>query len=54
LNKYLEDGVKELSLDNLPRLLNLKYGSIIDAEEKLNGAEHIKEIYMKLQKDLYE
>ena len=37
LSKYIETGVDELDQEKLPRLLELKYHSVSDAIETLEG-----------------
>lgn len=53
LSKYIEDGSSVLDDDQLPRLLNLKYGSIQDAGEQLGGIEKIRKTYLEFQQKLY-
>ena len=54
LKQYEIGGVFELNLDNLPELINLKYGSITDANKKLGDVEAIKNTYSNFQQYLYE
>lgn len=53
LSKYIESGVDELDQEKLPDLLSLKYYSITDAAEKLDGIEEIKKIFIAFQRYLY-
>ena len=53
LSKYIDEGVAELSEDKLPKLLNLKYQSVVDAEEELGDAEKIRATFIEFQKYLY-
>jgi len=53
LTKYEETGVEELSEENLPKLLNLKYHAIADAEKPLGSIEKIREIFFAFQENLY-
>lgn len=53
LAKYIERGVDELDEEMLPRLLNLKYHAISDAEKTLGGVEIIRSTFFDFQKDLY-
>ncbi len=53
LSKYIETGVDELDEDKLPKLLNLKYQAIADAQEKLGDVTKIRTIFFNLQKELY-
>lgn len=54
LDKYEKDGERELTLENLPSLLQLKYHSTSDAVAKLGQPTEIKSEYFDLQKELYE
>jgi type I restriction enzyme R subunit len=54
LSKYIETGVEELDQEKLPRLLELKYQSISDAEEQLGDLEKIIQTFIAFQKYLYE
>lgn len=53
LSKYIDEGVEELSEEKLPKLLNLKYQSVTDAEEELGKVEKIRNIFIDFQKYLY-
>jgi len=53
LAKYIEKGVEELDEEKLPKLLNLKYHAIADAEEILGGVEKIRSTFFDFQKSLY-
>lgn len=53
LSKYIDSGVDELSEEKLPKLLNLKYQSIADAERELGGVELIRSVFIGFQKFLY-
>lgn len=53
LSKYIERGAEELDEEKLPRLLNLKYHAIADAEKVLGGVENIRSIFFTFQRDLY-
>lgn len=54
LNTYEQSGEKELSMDNLRRLVELQYHTMSEAVQKLGTAEEIVEDYLKLQEELYE
>jgi len=54
LSKYIETGVEELDQQKLPSLLELKYHSITDAVEYLDGVEKIQNTFITFQKYLYE
>jgi len=54
LNKYVETGVEELGQEKLPVLLELKYQSIVNAEEELGNVIDIRSIFFDFQKNLYE
>jgi len=53
LSKYVEAGVDELDEEKLPKLLNLKYHAISDAQEKLGDVAKIRSIFFGFQKELY-
>jgi len=53
LQKYIEIGVVELSEEELPKLLNLKYKAIADAVNILGGVDKIKSVFTGFQKNLY-
>lgn len=53
LSSYITSGVNELDEDKLPHLLELKYSSIMDGVEKLQGIERIREAFINFQKYLY-
>ena len=54
LSKYVGEGVEELGEDKLPKLLNLKYQSIDDAEKELGKLAKIRSTFIDFQKYLYE
>lgn len=54
LVKYEENGVDELSEENLENLVKLLYGSSYDAVEKLGNTDKIRSDFLGLQKELYE
>lgn len=47
-------GVDELDEDKLPKLLNLKYHAISDAQVKLGEVGRIRDIFFNFQKSLYD
>jgi type I restriction enzyme, R subunit len=53
LSKYVETGVDELDEEKLPKLLNLKYHAISDAQEKLGDVVKIRTVFFDFQKTLY-
>lgn len=53
LDHYVEDGVDELSLEKLPHLLELKYGSTADAAAVLGSVPAIRETFVNFQPQLY-
>lgn len=54
LSKYIESGIDELDEERLPKLLNLKYNAIADAEVALGGVNKIRLNFFELQKKLYQ
>lgn len=53
LQQYIKNGVGELDNERLGELINLKYGSVVDAQEKLGEISEIKENFFKFQQYLY-
>lgn len=53
LDKYVENGVDELSEENLPELLKLKYHAIEDAKQALGESKMIRSTFIDSQKVLY-
>ena len=53
LNQYIEQGYTELSMENLPELIKLKYGTINDAKAELGSLGEINKVFVGFQKGLY-
>ena len=54
LQQYIDNGVDELSLAQLPELLKLKYGTIKDACRVMNvNAKDLNKLFTEFQKTLY-
>jgi type I restriction enzyme, R subunit len=53
LNEYVKEGVQELDDAKLPHLLQLKYGGMSDAAEKLGSVAEIREAFVGFQLHLY-
>jgi type I restriction enzyme R subunit len=53
LDQYVKGGIKELSEENLPELLKLKYYSAPDAERILGSVDRIREIFFNIQTQLF-
>ena len=53
LQQYVQQGYTELSLENLPDLIKLKYGTTKDARAVLGDIPEIRNIFIGFQKDLY-
>ncbi len=53
LSKYIDSGVDELDEEKLPKLLNLKYHAIADAEDALGNVAKIRSVFIGFQKFLY-
>ncbi|MFA6039350.1 MAG: DEAD/DEAH box helicase family protein [Candidatus Peribacteraceae bacterium] len=53
LSKYIDSGVEELDEEKLPKLLNLKYHAIADAENALGSVAKIRSVFIGFQKLLY-
>ena len=51
---YVVNGYKELSIEALPKLLSIHFGTLPDATRKLNmGVEQIRDKYLDFQRQLY-
>ncbi len=53
VDKYCQIGSKELEIDKLSVLLELKYGSLPEARDQLGDMKKIKEVFEEFQKELY-
>jgi len=53
LAKYIESGVSELSIDNLPELLKFKYGTAMDGIRELGDIQITQNTFVGFQKYLY-
>lgn len=53
LQQYIQQGYGELSMENLPELIKLKYGTINDAKAELGSLGEINKVFVDFQKDLY-
>ena len=52
-HQYINRGVWELSQENLPKLIELRYGTIADGTNNLGDISMIKNVYNKFQESLY-
>ena len=52
-HQYINRGVWELSQENLPKLVELRYGTITDGIKNLGDISLIKNVYNEFQKSLY-
>ncbi len=54
LDMYVNNGYKELGMDKLSTLLNMKYHSISDAKQELDmNPAQLREFFLTMQHDLY-
>jgi type I restriction enzyme, R subunit len=53
LDKYLEEGVKDLATTKMRALVELKYNTIADAAAELGSTKTIRETFIGFQKFLY-
>ncbi len=53
LKQYVEQGVYELADDKLPKLLELKYHAIADAQKQLGDLTTVRETFIGFQQYLY-
>ena len=54
LDKYIKNGVDQLDVNNLSKLIELKYKTIYDAENALGNIDDIKKNFINFQKFLYQ
>lgn len=54
LSNYIAEGVDELDISNLDKVLTAKYGGLHDAKEELGGLEEIQNLFINFQKHLYQ
>ena len=54
LDKYIEDGVKELSTSKMKDLVKLKYNTTSDAAAALGSTKAIRETFVNFQQYLYQ
>ena len=52
-HQYINRGVWELSQENLPKLIELRYGTIADGTNNLGDISLIKNVYNEFQESLY-
>ena len=50
---YIKEGSDELSMDKLPAIITMKYGSLMDGMNALGGIETAKKTFITFQKHLY-
>jgi hypothetical protein len=54
MEQYINNGEHQFTMENLPTLIDMKYGTAADAVRILNmRAEDIKKEYVNFQKALY-
>ncbi|MBQ6673119.1 MAG: restriction endonuclease subunit R, partial [Spirochaetia bacterium] len=53
LKQYILKGYKELSLQNLPELIKLKYGTVNEAKPVLGSIGEINKLFVGFQQSLY-
>ena len=53
LSRYIEDGVRELSITKINDLIALKYGTVSDAISKLGSTSVVKDTFISFQRCLY-
>ena len=53
VDRYVEDGVAELSTEKITNLVTLKYDSVNDAVRALGSAEKIRTAFVDFQRHLY-
>ena len=53
LSQYISHGFNQLSQNNLPELIKLKYGTVQDAMRQMGDAKQILQSFLGMQKVLY-
>ncbi|MBQ2076817.1 MAG: hypothetical protein II471_04815, partial [Bacteroidales bacterium] len=54
MNQYILNGEHQFTMDNLPTLLNMQYGTAYNATQELNmNAAQIRQQYLDFQHELY-
>ncbi len=53
MEQYIQQGYTQLSLENLPELIKLKYGTTNDAKAELGSMAEIRNMFIDFQKELY-
>ena len=54
LGQYVDEGVRELDEEKLPPLVELKYGTFMDATKALGAIEDIRKMFLSFQPFLYQ
>ena len=54
LSQYISEGEQELGLEKLPDLLQLKYGTAMDAVRQLGSVAEIRDTFRGFQQSLYD
>ena len=54
LGQYVDEGVRELDEEKLPPLVELKYGTFMDATKVLGAIEDIRKMFLDFQPYLYQ
>ena len=54
LGQYVDEGVRELDEEKLPPLVELKYGTFMDATKALGAIEDIRKMFLSFQPYLYQ
>jgi type I restriction enzyme R subunit len=54
LGQYVDEGVRELDEEKLPPLVELKYGTLVDATKVLGAIEDIRKMFLNFQPYLYQ
>jgi type I restriction enzyme R subunit len=54
LGQYVDEGVRELDEEKLPPLVELKYGTFMDATKALGAIEDIRKMFLDFQPYLYQ
>ena len=54
LSQYIEQGFKQLAVNNLPELIKLKYGTVQDAMLLMGSPHDIRHTFLGMQRVLYQ
>lgn len=54
MSRYQDGGYEELDIEKLPKMLELKYRTLSEAESHFGGLQEVEKMYLDFQKKLYQ